>query len=280
MSRVLLVIRKKAVAHPVGATDKGMADAATGLPTDVREWMSGLGIEDVLLDALVQGKDEDEDTLHHLSRLTPDAVVARLGGGGNSSPNGAPPLLVAISNVVVDGLAQLAASNALGAGSEPGTAGGPSADASMPPLPVFPTLECCFADADAERLVDGSFASAMSACPPHAPLPLNSRHPIPFETELFSGTALLLVRPASPGADPFYSARLFDGRSRCLEVQVQGRFKRAPRGTVYIGGEVTERMQLGLVTKGLAKLILQLMVRSPFPPTGIFSTTQVPLLPK
>jgi hypothetical protein len=245
-----------------------MADATTVGPADIREWIAGLGIEDIVLDALMQGKDEDEDALHHLSRLAPATVEARLGGLSGSGPGGAPPVLAAISKAVVDSVAQLAAaSNARLAGSEPGAAGAPCAEPSAPPPPPpFPTLECSFVDADAERLIDGSFTSAMTACPPHAPLTLNSRSPLPFETELFSGTALMLLRPPSPEADPFYSPRLFEGRSRCLEVQVQGRFKRVPKGTVYIGGEVTERMQLGLVTKGLAKLILQLMVRTPLCP--------------
>ena len=47
--------------------------------------------------------------------------------------------------------------------------------------------------------------------------------------------------------------RLFwEGRNR--ELNLDGH---RPRGVVYIGGEITERMQLGLVAKGLANLALK-----------------------
>ena len=44
-----------------------------------------------------------------------------------------------------------------------------------------------------------------------------------------------------------------------LEVQVQGRFKSAPVGDVYLGAEITERMHLGLVVRGLARVLLNFM---------------------
>ena len=59
-----------------------------------------------------------------------------------------------------------------------------------------------------------------------APLTINARSAESFETELFVGRCLLLLRPARREEDVFYSERLFDGRSRGLEMQVQGRFKR------------------------------------------------------
>lgn len=37
-----------------------------------------------------------------------------------------------------------------------------------------------------------------------------------------------------------------------FEVQVQGRFKKAPEGDLYISLEITERMKLGFLTKVLA----------------------------
>jgi|TARA_B110001469_G_C9369045_1_gene192548 hypothetical protein len=38
---------------------------------------------------------------------------------------------------------------------------------------------------------------------------------------------------------------------------VQGRFKQLPRGVLYLGGEVLEPTKLGLVTKGLANVLLK-----------------------
>jgi len=40
---------------------------------------------------------------------------------------------------------------------------------------------------------------------------------------------------------------------------VQGRFRREPEGRLYLGAEVTKRMELGLLTKGLCNSILQVI---------------------
>jgi hypothetical protein len=45
-------------------------------------------------------------------------------------------------------------------------------------------------------------------------------------------------------------------------LQIQGKFKRQPRGILYAGAEVSEPMKLGLLTKGYVsgnfKMILNL----------------------
>lgn len=41
--------------------------------------------------------------------------------------------------------------------------------------------------------------------------------------------------------------------------QVQGRFKQLPRGVLYLGGEVLEPTKLGVVTKGLANVLLKFL---------------------
>ena len=127
---------------------------------------------------------------------------------------------------------------------------------SLHPLsspPQVPTLSCHFVDVVAERVAAGVFREAAAACAPHAHVTFNSREAQFYETDLFVGKALILLRPAAREDDVHYAERLFDGRSRCLEFQVQGRFKRAPRGAVYIGGEVSSRMQLGLVRVQLTR---------------------------
>ena len=98
----------------------------------------------------------------------------------------------------------------------------------------------------------GGFRAAAAACAPQSRVTFNSREAQVYETDLFAGKVLILLRPAAREEDVHYSERGFDGRSRCLEFQVQGRFKRAPRGAVYIGGEVSSRMQLGLALAQLA----------------------------
>jgi len=113
-----------------------------------------------------------------------------------------------------------------------------------PPPPLFPTI-------DVSSLgIDGSFQ----------PLQVNSRVPVPIETALFSGCALFLVRPEPEAADTYYMGKVFRGRRRRFEVQVQGRFKAATPGGVFTGGEVElPQMQLGLLTKGVARGVLSLI---------------------
>lgn len=87
---------------------------------------------------------------------------------------------------------------------------------------------------------------------------MNSRAPIPFETELFSGHALFLVR--TQPQDPHYAA-LFAGKRRMFWIQVQGRFKKIPRGPVYLGGELPSRIAPGVFTRSVALVIMGLIRR-------------------
>lgn len=82
---------------------------------------------------------------------------------------------------------------------------------------------------------------------------MNSRTPIAFENDLFKGKAYFLVR-TSP-EDPHWS-RLFLGRRRMFWIQVQGKFKRAPKGTVYLGGELPSPISPGIFTKSIALVIM------------------------
>jgi hypothetical protein len=87
---------------------------------------------------------------------------------------------------------------------------------------------------------------------------MNSRTPVAFETELFAGHALFLVR--TQPQDPHYAA-LFAGKRRMFWIQVQGRFKRAPRGPVYLGGELPARITPGVFTRSVALVIMGLIRR-------------------
>ena len=64
----------------------------------------------------------------------------------------------------------------------------------------------------------------------------NATDPFAISTPFFEGQALFLLR--SPKQDiedprrPHQFAHIFRGKQRTLEVQVQGRFKRLPRGEV------------------------------------------------
>ena len=113
------------------------------------------------------------------------------------------------------------------------------------PPPPFPTLESRWVRAD------GGDGGAFT---------LNSRAAEPFETDLFEGNLLVMLRPSDSAADdPHYHRRLFSIKQRRCEVQLQGRFKRPP-GKMYIGGEIdTPAMNFGMVTKSFAKLLLNIM---------------------
>eukprot|EP00981_Chlorochromonas_danica_P015379 scaffold11846_cov149-Ochromonas_danica.AAC.10 len=44
---------------------------------------------------------------------------------------------------------------------------------------------------------------------------------------------------------------------RLFEVQVQGKFKRAPAGEVFVGAEASQKLELGILTRSISRLVLQ-----------------------
>lgn len=83
----------------------------------------------------------------------------------------------------------------------------------------------------------------------------NATDPIPFSNDIFEGKMLLMVRSSLPMDDKF--SQRFDIDKNMFELQVQGRFKRIPSGYMYLGGEITKKMELGLLTRGFASSLLQ-----------------------
>jgi len=84
----------------------------------------------------------------------------------------------------------------------------------------------------------------------------NSVGGVEIETDYFVGKILFLLRNPN---DTIYFKRFFEDKKRLFEIQVQGRLKRIPRGTVYFGGELTEPMELSLVSKGISSVILRML---------------------
>ena len=92
---------------------------------------------------------------------------------------------------------------------------------------------------------------------------INSRKGVPIESDLFIGKVLLMMRPPNSAEDdPYYHQHIFSKKKRRFEIQIQGKFKYIPKGTVWVGFEVTEQMQLGLVSKGLCNLLLRLVSKT------------------
>ena len=98
---------------------------------------------------------------------------------------------------------------------------------------------------------------------------LNSQEGIPIESDLFVGKAMILMKPLNPNDDPYYTEHLFSQKKRSFIVQVQGKFKRKPTGTVYMGYEILKPMKLGLLTKGVCGVLLRFM--QSFNPNVVYS---------
>jgi len=82
----------------------------------------------------------------------------------------------------------------------------------------------------------------------------------PFETECFEGTVFLAHKPPPGLGIPFEFEDLLEGRGAPIpkwELQIQGRFKVIPEGTVFFGAELWDSpMQLGVLTRALCRVIL------------------------
>ena len=110
-------------------------------------------------------------------------------------------------------------------------------------LPEFPTLDVSVL----------SLYGRLEECP------VNTPTAVPFETDLFVGNMMLILRPEDPTTDPYWNERLFSKKKRRFVFQLQGKFKRKPRGIVYAGAEISDQMKIGLVAKGMCSILLNLV---------------------
>ncbi|OQR95732.1 hypothetical protein THRCLA_07615 [Thraustotheca clavata] len=88
------------------------------------------------------------------------------------------------------------------------------------------------------------------------PMSANSDEPYEFENNYFRGKILFLLN-TDPKAPRFH--HLFDGRRRLFWIQLQGQFKQEPNGLVYIGGTVPSKINLGLITTAMCRVILSVL---------------------
>jgi len=108
------------------------------------------------------------------------------------------------------------------------------------PIPEIPTVDV--------KIMTNKSRRGWTPCPP------NSRIPVPFETDLFKGTMLLIVR--TDPIDKIYED-FFDTKKVCYEVQVQGKFLRIPEGDIYVGAETAHKLELGILTKAMCRTVLK-----------------------
>jgi len=109
--------------------------------------------------------------------------------------------------------------------------GGAVGEAKGSPTPVTTPVATAKKPRDAPRnprpIIRGLEVTVLSNnSKSYVPCPPNARTPVPFETEIFKGHVLLILRTDPP--DPHFRS-LFEGNKRMFELQVQGRFKRLPQ---------------------------------------------------
>jgi len=101
-------------------------------------------------------------------------------------------------------------------------------------------------------------------------LPANSPTPIVYESDIFEGKVLFLIRPYSSEQDPLYYSRFSrengDRSQLQLELQIQGRFKKKPSGKIFMGIELAEDSsvcfgQMSYLTQGIYTFMLSLLAR-------------------
>eukprot|EP01032_Pedospumella_encystans_P010838 gene10838-12651_t len=89
------------------------------------------------------------------------------------------------------------------------------------------------------------------------PMYVNTTTPVSFNTDLFEGKVLLAVNSAAETREPFVG--MFQANKQVkFELQVQGKFKRVPDGPIFFGGEITKKMELGMITRGICGGLLQM----------------------
>lgn len=96
----------------------------------------------------------------------------------------------------------------------------------------------------------------------------NTRSPIPFSCDTCEGEMVLMLRTPGGVLDPHY-LWAFAHKKRYFELHCQLRLKVEPRSVLYLGGEVPQKMNLGVMT-GMACYALLSIIRK-LAPTGHFS---------
>ena len=175
-------------------------------------------------------------------RKTVAEMLHQIGKGGGSEalddlPNSAEP---ATSAETCRATAPSPAKSSTGVQS-PTKPGGGGITANDRCLPRFPNLE----------------AKLMQQNGNYEDFQINTTEAQEFETELFKGKVLILLKPAKPEDDPYWTEKIFSKKQRRIVVQVQGKFKKQPQGTVYLGGETPQPLQIGLLSRGVVGILLR-----------------------
>jgi len=75
-----------------------------------------------------------------------------------------------------------------------------------------------------------------------------------IDTELFEGEQLFALRGKDPASNGKYHEGLFENKKRTYVYQLQGRFKRQPRGPILLQAcAIDDEASLGMITRGVVK---------------------------
>ena len=126
------------------------------------------------------------------------------------------------------------------------------------PVSLFPQLDITLVPptSDLSNVVDDANVSSS-----RIPLHPNSFEPTYFESSLFEGQVLLVFPHKDDGlkdssADDMDDANE-DKRQKYIDIQLQGRFKREPKGTIYFGVQFDAR--IGGWKKWIANMLFKLI---------------------
>ena len=87
-------------------------------------------------------------------------------------------------------------------------------------------------------------------------IPINSKSSLTFETDLFVGRMVLFMKPSDP--DDGLHKQFFHDTKASFILQIQGKFKYVPTGTLFGGIELScDEIKPALITKGLCGLLLK-----------------------
>eukprot|EP01041_Mallomonas_annulata_P003245 gene3245-6422_t len=90
---------------------------------------------------------------------------------------------------------------------------------------------------------------------------VNSPKPVPIESDYFKGHIVFMVRTDGDLAQYNTYEHHFHGRQRKFEIQIQGQLKKLPEGTLIMGGEIPQKMVLGVITRTLIYMIMKFCVK-------------------
>ena len=187
------------------------------------------------------------DSMSESDSIASESVLFELGGqalGSNTS-----------SSVTVGPKGEAGAEAGAGAGAElylesSGNEATTPTRIDSPEGPWQPSVGPDIPAVRAELLCDGHFL----------PITANTPEPISFCNEYFEGCLLFMVNSSVAEVhEPYTTKFLKDTGKNRFEVQVQGKFKKVPRGQMFLGAEITQKMELGILTKSVCSSILQLL---------------------